>query len=90
MIAETENECHHFAPTRSGVRAGAGAALPAQSIARTCAAETAMKNGRIDLLDHGFVRLVDSMGDDLSWCVLPVSLMMQRGELAKIRAVISG
>jgi thymidylate synthase (FAD) len=25
-----------------------------------------MKNGRIDLLDHGFVRLVDSMGDDLS------------------------
>jgi hypothetical protein len=28
--------------------------------------ESAMKNGRIDLLDHGFVRLVDSMGDDLS------------------------
>jgi thymidylate synthase (FAD) len=28
--------------------------------------ETAMKNGRIDLLDHGFVRLVDSMGTDLS------------------------
>jgi thymidylate synthase (FAD) len=27
---------------------------------------TAMKNGRIDVLDHGFVRLVDSMGDDLS------------------------
>ena len=25
-----------------------------------------MKDGRIDLLDHGFVRLVDSMGDDLS------------------------
>jgi thymidylate synthase (FAD) len=25
-----------------------------------------MKNGRIDLLDHGFVRLVDSMGNDLS------------------------
>ena len=25
-----------------------------------------MKNGRVDLLDHGFVRLVDSMGDDLS------------------------
>jgi thymidylate synthase (FAD) len=32
----------------------------------TRAAETAMKTGRIDLLDHGFVRLVDSMGDDLS------------------------
>jgi thymidylate synthase (FAD) len=26
----------------------------------------ALANGRIDLLDHGFVRLVDSMGDDLS------------------------
>jgi thymidylate synthase (FAD) len=25
-----------------------------------------MKNGKIDLLDHGFVRLVDSMGNDLS------------------------
>jgi hypothetical protein len=50
--------------------------------------ETAMKNGRIRLLDHGFVRLVDSMGDDR--CVLPVSLSMQRGELAKIRVVISG
>jgi thymidylate synthase (FAD) len=28
--------------------------------------ELAMKNGRIDLLDHGFVQLIDSMGDDLS------------------------
>jgi thymidylate synthase (FAD) len=26
----------------------------------------AMKDYKIDLLDHGFVRLVDSMGDDLS------------------------
>jgi hypothetical protein len=39
----------------------------------------AMNNGRIDLLDHGFVRLVDSMGSRS--CVLPVSLTMQRGEL---------
>jgi thymidylate synthase (FAD) len=27
---------------------------------------TTGKNGKVDLLDHGFVRLVDSMGDDLS------------------------
>jgi flavin-dependent thymidylate synthase len=44
-------------PARSHLRAGAGTAL---------AAETATNNGRIDLLDHGFVRLVDSMGGDLS------------------------
>jgi hypothetical protein len=49
-----------------------------------------MKNGRIDLLDHGFVRLVDSMGDDLSVVRAGVSLTMQRGELAKIRARIGG
>jgi thymidylate synthase (FAD) len=33
---------------------------------REAAMDATMKNGRIDLLDHGFVRLVDSMGDDLS------------------------
>ena len=39
--------------------------------------------GRIDLLDHGFVRLVDSMGNDLS--VVRAARVSLRGSVARRR-----